>query len=131
MIEIFNRPCMTARAVFLSIDNPHQNFQAKFVQNAQELFSQNPLTNAVGYAIINTESEGTTMKVGDIYFVDLSPVVGNEVPGIRPCKIVKVYCGDLVRVQPRVMNKITMEYEFLEMHERTVSTKRLKEKISN
>ena len=27
------------------------------------------------------------MKVGDIYFADLSPVVGNEVGGIRPCNI--------------------------------------------
>ena len=69
------------------------------------------------------------MKDGDIYFVDLSPVVGDEVPGIRPCKIVKVYYGDLVRIQPKVMNKITMEYEFSEMHERTISTKRLREKI--
>ena len=71
------------------------------------------------------------MKVGDIYYVDLSPVVGNEIGGIRPCKVIKVYCGDLVRVQPKVINTITMEYEFSEMHERTISTKRLKEKISN
>lgn len=71
------------------------------------------------------------MKVGDIYYVDLSPVVGNEVCGIRPCKIIKTYYGDLVRVQPKVLNTITMEYEFSEMHERTISTKRLKEKISN
>ena len=71
------------------------------------------------------------MKVGDIYYVDLSPTVGNEVCGVRPCKIIKTYYGDLVRVQPKVMNTITMEYEFSEMHERTISTKRLKEKISN
>ena len=70
------------------------------------------------------------MKKGDIYYVDLSPVVGNEIGGIRPCKIIKVYYGDLVRIQPKVMNMITMEYEFSEMHERTISTKRLKEKIS-
>ena len=70
------------------------------------------------------------MKVGDIYFADLSPVVGNEIGGIRPCKIVKVYSYyDLVRVQPKVMNNITMDYEFSEMHEKTISIKRLKEKI--
>ena len=80
---------------------------------------------------MNIESEGNTMKKGDIYYVDLSPVVGNELGGIRPCKIIKVYYDDLVRVQPKVMNTITMKYEFSEMHERTISTKRLKEKISN
>lgn len=70
------------------------------------------------------------MKVGDIYFADLSPVVGNEIGGIRPCKIVKVYSYyDLVRVQPKVMNNITMDYEFSEMHEKTISIKRLKGKI--
>ena len=71
------------------------------------------------------------MKVGDIYFANLSPAVYNEVGGIRPCKIIKIYYGDLVRVQPQVLNPITIEYEFSEMHERTISTKRLKEKISN
>lgn len=71
------------------------------------------------------------MKVGDIYFADLSPSIGNEVCGIRPCKIIKVYYGDLVRIQPKVLNTIEMEYEFSEKHERTISTKRLKEKISN
>ena len=71
------------------------------------------------------------MKVGDVYFADLSPCVYNEIGGIRPCKIIKVYYGDLVKVQPKVMNTITMEYEFSEMHERTISTKRLKGKISN
>ena len=70
------------------------------------------------------------MKVGDIYFADLSPAIGNEVCGIRPCKIIKIYYGDLVRIQPKVLNTITMEYEFSEMHEKTISTMRLKEKIS-
>jgi hypothetical protein len=89
------------------------------------------LTNAKKYVIILLESEGTTMKVGDIYFADLSPVVLNEIGGVRPCKIVKIYYGDLVRVQPKVMNFSTMEYEFSEIHERTISTKRLQGKISN
>ena len=71
------------------------------------------------------------IKVGDIYFADLSPCVGNEVGGVRPCKIIKIYYGDLVRVQPKVLNTIAMEFEFSEMHEKTISTKRLKEKISN
>ena len=71
------------------------------------------------------------MKVGDIYYADLSPYVYNEVGGVRPCKIMKIYYGDLVRVQPKVLNKITMEYEFSEMHERTISTKRLKEFVKS
>ena len=71
------------------------------------------------------------IKRGDIYFADLSPCIGNEVCGVRPCKIIKVYYGDLVRIQPKVLNTIEMEYEFSEMHERTISTKRLKEKVSN
>ena len=50
------------------------------------------------------------MKVGDIYFADLSPYVYNEIGGIRPCKIIEIYYGDLVRVQPKVMNTTTMEY---------------------
>jgi len=71
------------------------------------------------------------MKVGDIYFADLSPVVYNEIGGIRPCKITKIYYGDLVRIQPQILNTITMEHEFSEMHERTISAKRLKGFIKN
>ena len=67
------------------------------------------------------------MKVGDIYFANLSPAICNEIGGVRLCKIIKIYYGDLVRVQPQILNPITMEYEFSEIHERTVSTKRLKE----
>ena len=71
------------------------------------------------------------MKVGDIYFADLSPYVYNEVGGIRPCKIIKIYYGDLVRVQPQVLDTVTMEREFSEMHERTIITKRLKEFVKS
>ena len=71
------------------------------------------------------------MKVGDIYFANLSPAICNEIGGVRLCKIIKIYYGDLVRVQPQVLNSITMEYEFSEMHERTISTKRLKEFVKN
>ena len=71
------------------------------------------------------------MKDGDNYIADLSPSVGNEIGGVRPCKIIKIYYGDLVRVQPQVLNPITIEYEFSEVHEKTISTKRLKGKISN
>ena len=67
------------------------------------------------------------MKVGDIYFANLSPAIYNEIGGVRLCKIIKIYYGDLVRVQPQILNPITMEYEFSEMHERTISRKRLKE----
>ena len=71
------------------------------------------------------------MKVGDIYFANLSPAMYNEIGGVRLCKIIKIYYGDLVRVQPQILNPITMEYEFSEMHERTISRKRLKEFIKN
>ena len=66
------------------------------------------------------------MKVVDIYFADLSTCVGNQIGGIITCKIIKIYYGDLVRIQPKVLNTITMEYEFSEIHEKTISTKRLK-----
>jgi hypothetical protein len=72
------------------------------------------------------------MKKGDIYFVDLSPVVGNEVGGIRMCQIIEVYSEeDLVRVRPKVRHPKTNSYVFREVHERTVSTKRLKEFVKN
>ena len=71
------------------------------------------------------------MKVGDIYFANLSPAIDNEIGGVRLCKIIKIYYGDLVRVQPQVLNPTTMEYEFSEMHERTISRKRLKEFTKN
>ena len=67
------------------------------------------------------------MKVGDIYFANLSPAIYNEIGGVRLCKIITIYYGALVRVPPQILNPITMEYEFSEMHERTISRKRLKE----
>lgn len=72
------------------------------------------------------------MKKGDIYYVDLSPVVGNELGGVRMCQIVEVYVEEnLVRVIPMTRNPKTNSYVFREIHERTVSTKRLKEFIKN
>lgn len=83
-------------------------------------------------AIINTESEGNAMKKGDIYYVDLSPVVGNEIGGLRMCQIVEVYAEEnLVRVRPMARHPKTNSYVFREIHERTVSTKRLKEFVKN
>lgn len=69
------------------------------------------------------------IKPNQIYYADLSPCVGNEIGGIRPCKIVEVYYDDLVRVRPKVLNTITMEYEYSEKHEKTISIKRLREKM--
>lgn len=80
------------------------------------------------YDIIDTESEGMIMKKGDIYYVDLSPVVGNEIGGVRMCQIIEVYAEEnLVRVRPMTIDLKTNSYVFKEIHERTVSTKRIKE----
>lgn len=72
------------------------------------------------------------MKRGDIYYVDLSPVVGNEIGGVRMCQIVEVYAEEnLVRVRPMAIHPKTNSYVFREIHERTVSTKRLKEFVKS
>ena len=71
------------------------------------------------------------MKKGDIYYVDLSPAIGNELGGVRMCQIVEVYAKkNLVKVIPMAIDPKTNSYVLREIHERTVSTKRLKE-ISN
>ena len=72
------------------------------------------------------------MKKGDIYYVDLSPVVGNEIGGLRMCQIIEVYAEEnLVRVRPMVRHPKTNSGVFREMHDRTVSTKRIKEFVKN
>ena len=72
------------------------------------------------------------MKRGDIYYVDLSPVVGNEIGGVRMCQIVEVYAEEnLVRVRPMARHPITNSYVFREIHERTVSIKRIKEFVKS
>ena len=68
------------------------------------------------------------MKKGDLYYVDLSPTVGNEVGGTRICQIIEVYAEEgLVRVRPMTMHPKTNSFIFNEIHERTISVKRLKE----
>lgn len=70
------------------------------------------------------------MKKGDIYYVDLSPVVGNEIGGLRMCQIIEVYAEEnLVRVRPMTMHPKTNSFVFSKIHERTISTKRIKEFI--
>ena len=72
------------------------------------------------------------MKKGDIYYADLSPVVGNEIGGLRICKIVDVYAEEnLVRVRPMIIHPVTNSYIFKEIHDRTISTKRLKEFVKS
>ena len=72
------------------------------------------------------------MKKGDIYYVDLSPVVGNEIGGLRMCQIVDIYAEEnLVRVRPMTIHPETNSYVFEEIHERTVSIKRLKEFVKS
>ena len=72
------------------------------------------------------------MKKGDIYYVDLSPAVGNEISGVRMCQIVEVYAEEnLVRVRPMARHPKTNSYVFRKIHERTVSTKRIKEFVKS
>ena len=72
------------------------------------------------------------MNKGDICYVDLSPVVGNEIGGMRMCQIVEVYTEEnLVKVRPMAIHPKTNAYVFREIHERTVSTERIKEFIKN
>ena len=72
------------------------------------------------------------MKYGNICYVDLSPAVGNEMGGIRMCQILEVYVKEnLVRVRPLSIDPKTNSYVFREKHDRTVSTKRIKEFIKN
>lgn len=68
------------------------------------------------------------MKKGDICYVDLSPAVGNELGGMRMCQIVEVYAEEnLIRIKPITRHLKTNSYVFREIHERTVSTQRIKE----
>lgn len=73
------------------------------------------------------------MKKGDIYYVDLSPVVGNEIGGLRMCQIVEVYTKEnLVRVRPiMAIDLQTNSFVFSKIHERTISTKRIKEFVKS
>lgn len=72
------------------------------------------------------------MKKGDIYYVDLSPAVGNEIGGLRMCQILEVYAEEnLVRVRPMARHPKTNSYVFREMHDRTVSIQRIKEFVEN
>lgn len=48
------------------------------------------------------------MRVGDIYYADLSPAVGNELSGIRPCKIIAIYAEEeLVKIQPMGIHRLS------------------------
>lgn len=72
------------------------------------------------------------MKKGDIYYVDLSPVVGNEIGGVRMCQIVEVYAEEnLVRVRPMSRHPKINSYVFREIHDRTISTKRIREFVKS
>lgn len=72
------------------------------------------------------------MKRGDIYYVDLSPAVGNEIGGLRKCQIVEVYAEEnLVRVRPIARHPKTNSYIFRERYDRTVSIQRIKEFVKS
>ena len=90
------------------------------------------MTKTLKYGIISIESEEITMKKGDIYYVDLSPAIGNELGGMRMCQIIEVYIKEnLVRIIPMARDPKTNSYVFREIHERTVSIERLREFIKN
>lgn len=64
---------------------------------------------------------------GEVWYVDLSPAVGEEIGGFRKCLVIRKY-HNLVRVRPLIYNGGLPYYS--EWHERTVDVSRLKEKVS-
>ena len=66
------------------------------------------------------------IRKGQFWYVDLSPVVGEEIGGYRKCRIERKR-GNLVRVTPRVMTNNGFVYDT--WHSRTVVVSRLKEKM--
>ena len=57
---------------------------------------------------------GVTVKRGDIYYADLSPVVGSEQGGVRPVLIVQNDTGN--RHSPTVIAAASPAFPFLSMN---------------
>jgi hypothetical protein len=72
------------------------------------------------------EIKQEAIRVGQYWYVDLSPVIGEEIGGCRKCLVVQRH-HNLVRVRPLIYNGGLPYYS--EWHERTVDISRLKEKV--
>ena len=78
-----------------------------------------------------------TIKRGDMFYADLSPVVGSEQGGIRPVLIIQNDLGN--KYSPTVIaaaitsqtNKLKNDSVVLEEQIRTIDKSRLKEKIGH
>lgn len=92
------------------------------MQIAYCLFSR----NVIYYYQKARDDHGTSDPQRAIWYVDLSPVVGEEIGGYRKCRV-ECKRGNLVRVTPGVMTSLGFIYDT--WHTRTVDISRLKEKM--
>ena len=69
----------------------------------------------------------STVRRGDIYFADLSPVVGSEQGGMRPVLIVQNDTGN--RHSPTVIAGLTRDSVILLEQIRTIDKSRLRERM--
>lgn len=70
-----------------------------------------------------------TINIGDVFYADLSPAIGNEAGGIRPVLIKEVY-DDVVIIVPYVFDWKT-HTEILHPHQiRSIDRRRLKQKMT-
>ena len=65
----------------------------------------------------------------EIWYVDLSPSIGNEIGGVRPCRIEKRLSADMVQVVPNIYDERIRDFRFAPEHTRSISIQRLREKI--
>ena len=68
-------------------------------------------------------------KANEKWFVDLSPVVGNELGGIRKCLVEEIISDRLIRVVPYAVNfesETGYDYEPMYEHIRTVDISRFR-----
>ena len=76
----------------------------------------------------DVEETDTKVKVGEVRYVDLSPVIGNEIGGLRPVLIKEVY-DDVVIVVPCVYNPETKRHEPHPYQIRAIDYSRVKEVV--
>lgn len=68
------------------------------------------------------------IKIGSMYYADLSPVTGSEVGGCRAVKVVAKR-GDLVQIIPLAWNESVGNAEFDEFQRRAIDTSRIRHEI--
>ena len=76
----------------------------------------------------DVEEVPNIIKVGEMRYADLSPVIGNEIGGLRPVLIKEVY-DDIVIVVPCVLNYQTKKHEPHPYQIRAIDYSRVKEKV--